>query len=78
MLAKLEVSENDEEFSKKLKEFKLKIHNKENQLNIFSQFSDFISLIYKSRRTKFSKIKILELIAKHKRYIIEFRNSKAN
>ena len=78
MLAKLEVSENDEEFSKKLKEFKLKIHNKENQVNIFSQFSDFISLIYKSRRTKFSKIKILELIAKHKRYITEFRNSKAN
>ena len=78
MLAKLEVSENDEEFSKKLKEFKLKIHNKENQVNIFSQFSNFVSLIYKSRRTKFSKIKILELIAKHKRYITEFRNSKAN
>jgi len=56
----------------------LKIHNKENQINIFSQFSDFISLIYKSKRTKFSKIKILELIAKHKRYITEFRNSKIN
>ena len=78
MLAKLEVSENDEEFSKKLKELKLKIHNKENQVNIFSQFSDFVSLIYKSRRTKFSKIKILERIAKHKRYITEFRHSKAN
>ena len=78
MLAKLEINENDEEFSEKLKEFKLKIHNKENQINIFSQFSDFISLIYKSRRTKFSKIKILELIAKHKKYITEFRNSKTN
>ena len=78
MLAKLEINENDEEFSEKLKEFKLNIHNKENQINIFSQFSDFISLIYKSRRTKFSKIKILELIAKHKKYITEFRNSKAN
>ena len=78
MLAKLEINENDEEFSEKLKEFKLYIHNKENQINIFSQFSDFISLIYKSRRTKFSKIKILELIAKHKKYITEFRNSKTN
>ena len=78
MLDKLEIDENDEEFSKKLKELKLKIHNKENQVNIFSQFSDFVSLIYKSRRTKFSKIKILELIAKHKRYITEFRNNKAN
>ena len=78
MLAKLEINENDEEFSEKLKEFKLNIHNKENQINIFSQFSDFISLIYKSRRTKFSKIKILELIAKHKKYITEFRNSKTN
>ena len=78
MLAKLEINEKDEEFSEKLKEFKLNIHNKENQINIFSQFSDFISLIYKSRRTKFSKIKILELIAKHKKYITEFRNSKTN
>ena len=78
MLAKLEINEDDEEFSEKLKEFKLNIHNKENQINIFSQFSDFISLIYKSRRTKFSKIKILELIAKHKKYITEFRNSKTN
>ena len=77
MLAKLEINENDEEFSEKLKEFKLKIHNKENQINIFSQFSDFISLIYKSRRTKFSKLKILEIIAKHKKYITEFKNNKS-
>ena len=78
MLAKLEVYDTDEEFSTKLKEIKQNILNKENKISIFSQFSDFISLIYKSRRTKFSKIKILELIAKHKRYITEFRNSKAN
>ena len=78
MLAKLEVYDTDEEFSTKLKEIKQNILNKENKISIFSQFSDFVSLIYKSRRTKFSKIKILELIAKHKRYITEFRNSKIN
>ena len=77
MLDKLEIDENDEEFSKKLKELKLKIHNKENQVNIFSQFSDFISLIYQTRKNKFSKLKILEIIAKHKKYITEFRNNKS-
>ena len=78
MLAKLEVNDTDEQLLSKLEEFKRNILNKDSKISIFSQFSDFISLIYKSRRTKFSKIKILELIAKHKRYITEFRNSKAN
>ena len=44
---------------------------------IFSQFSDFISLIYQTRKNKFSKLKILEIIAKHKKYITEFRNNKS-
>ena len=77
MLVKLEINENDEEFSTKLKEFKLNIHNKENKINIFSQFSEFISLIYQTKKTKFSKLKILEIIAKHKKYITEFKNSKS-
>ena len=77
MLAKLEVYDTDEEFSTKLKEIKQNILNKENKISIFSQFSDFISLIYQTRKNKFSKLRILEIIAKHKKYITEFRNSKS-
>ena len=77
MLAKLEVYDTDEEFSTKLKEIKQNILNKENKISIFSQFSDFISLIYQTRKNKFSKLKILEIIAKHKKYIKEFRNNKS-
>jgi len=77
MLAKLEVYDTDEEFSTKLKEIKQNILNKENKISIFSQFSDFISLIYQTRKNKFSKLKILEIIAKHKKYITEFRNNKS-
>ena len=77
MLAKLEVYDTDEEFSIKLKEIKQNILNKENKISIFSQFSDFISLIYQTRKNKFSKLKILEIIAKHKKYITEFRNNKS-
>ena len=46
-------------------------------MNIFSQFSEFISLIYQTKKTKFSKLKILEIIAKHKKYITEFKNNKS-
>ena len=74
---KLEVYDTDEEFSTKLKEIKQNILNKENKISIFSQFSDFISLIYQTRKNKFSKLKILEIIAKHKKYITEFRNNKS-
>ena len=77
MLAKLAVYDTDEEFSTKLKEIKQNILNKENKISIFSQFSDFISLIYQTRKNKFSKLKILEIIAKHKKYITEFRNNKS-
>ena len=77
MFAKLEVYDTDEEFSTKLKEIKQNILNKENKISIFSQFSDFISLIYQTRKNKFSKLKILEIIAKHKKYITEFRNNKS-
>ena len=78
MFAKLELDENNnDEFSIKLKEIKQNILNKENKISIFSQFSDFISLIYQTRKNKFSKLKILEIIAKHKKYITEFRNNKS-
>ena len=77
MLAKLEVYDTDEEFSTKLKEIKQNILNKENKISIFSQFSDFMSLLYQARKTKFSKLKILEIIAKHKKYITEFKNTKS-
>ena len=78
MFAKLELDENNnDEFAIKLSEIKKSIMSKDNKMNIFSQFSEFMSLFYQARKTKFSKIKILELIAKHKKYITEFRNSKS-
>ena len=77
MLAKLEVNDTDEQLSSKLEEFKRNILNKDSKISIFSQFSDFISLIYQTKKNKFSKLKILEIIAKHKKYITEFKNSKS-
>ena len=78
MFDKLELDENNnDEFSIKLKEIKKHIQDKDNKMSIFSQFSDFMSLLYQTRKTKFSKLKILEIIAKHKKYITEFRNNKS-
>ena len=78
MFAKLELDENNnDEFSIKLKEIKKHIQDKDNKMSIFSQFSDFMSLLYQTRKTKFSKLKILEIIAKHKKYITEFKNTKS-
>ena len=78
MFAKLELDENNnDEFSIKLKEIKKHIQDKDNKMSIFSQFSDFMSLLYQARKTKFSKLKILEIIAKHKKYITEFKNNKS-
>ncbi len=77
MLAKLEVDDTDEQLLSKLEEFKKNILKKDSKMNIFSQFSEFISLIYQTKKTKFSKLKILEIIAKHKKYITEFRNNKS-
>jgi len=36
-----------------------------------------ITISLKERKNKFSKLKILEIIAKHKKYITEFRNNKS-
>lgn len=77
MLAKLEVNDTDEQFLSKLEEIKRNILNKDSKMSIFSQFSEFISLICQTKKTKFSKLKIFEIIAKHKKYITEFRNSKS-
>ena len=78
MFAKLELDENNnDEFSIKLKEIKKHIQDKDNKMSIFSQFSEFMSLFYQARKTKFSKLKILEIIAKHKKYITEFKNTKS-
>ena len=77
MLAKLEVNDTDEQLLSKLEEFKRNILNKDSKISIFSQFSDFISLIYQTKKNKFSKLKILEIIAKHKKYITEFKNCKS-
>ena len=77
MLAKLEVNDTDEQFLSKLEEIKRNILNKDSKMSIFFQFSEFISLIYQTKKTKFSKLKILEIIAKHKKYITEFKNSKS-
>ena len=77
MFAKLELDENNDELSLKFKEIEKHILDKDNKMSIFSQFSDFMSLLYQARRTKFSKLKILEIIAKHKKYITEFKNNKS-
>ena len=77
MFAKLELDENNDELSLKFKEIEKHILDKDNKISIFSQFSDFMSLLYQARRTKFSKLKILEIIAKHKKYITEFKNNKS-
>ena len=77
MFAKLELDENNDELSLKFKEIEKHILDKDNKMSIFSQFSDFMSLLYQARRTKFSKLKILEIIAKHKKYITEFKNTKS-
>ena len=76
MFAKLELDENNDELSLKFKEIEKHILDKDNKMSIFSQFSDFMSLLYQARRTKFSKLKLLEIIAKHKKYITEFKNNK--
>ena len=77
MFAKLELDENNDELSLKFKEIEKHILDKDNKMSIFSQFSDFMSLLYQARRTKFSKLKLLEIIAKHKKYITEFKNNKS-
>lgn len=74
MFNKLELKENnDDEFAKKLKEIKRNILNNDNKISIFSQFSEFMFLLCTNRKTKFSKLKILEIIANHKKYITEFK-----
>ena len=77
MFAKLELDENNNELSLKFKEIEKHILDKDNKMSIFSRFSDFMSLLYQARKTKFSKLKILEIIAKHKKYITEFKNTKS-
>ena len=74
MFDKLEIAEDDQEFSVKLKEFKKKLLNKEDKSNIFSQVSELMSLLYTSKKTKFSKSQILQIIAKHRKYITEYKN----
>ena len=74
MANKLEINENsDIELQKKLKEIKENLRKGENRSSIFSQFSELATLVLHANKRKFSKIQILELIAKHKKYIIEFR-----
>ena len=74
MFDKLEIAEDNQEFSVKLKEFKKKLLNKEDKSNIFSQVSELMSLLYTSKKTKFSKSQILQIIAKHRKYITEYKN----
>lgn len=74
MASKLEISENsDIKLQKKLKEIKENLRKGENRSSIFSQFSELATLVLNTNKRKFSKIQILELIAKHKKYIMEFR-----
>ena len=40
-------------------EFKRNILNKDSKISIFSQFSDFIFLIYQTKKNKFTKLTIV-------------------
>ncbi|WP_022820167.1 TetR/AcrR family transcriptional regulator [Fusobacterium russii] len=77
MFEKLELDEKgNSELSAKIENFKKNLLEGENRENIFSHFTDVISSLPISRKSKFSRSQILELVAKHKRYITELYQKK--
>lgn len=77
MFEKLELNEKENtELSAKIEEFKKNLLKGEGRTNIFSNFTDIISSLPISRKTKFSRSQILELVAKHKKYITELYQKK--
>lgn len=73
MFKKLNLNENDKEFSNQILNFKNSLMKNENRENIFYSFSNLIDLFSKSKGSSLSRSQILTLIAKHKKYITEFR-----
>lgn len=73
MFKKLNLNENDKEFSNQILNFKNSLMKNENRENIFYSFSNLIDLFSKSKSSSLSRSQILTLIAKHKKYITEFR-----
>ena len=77
MFEKLELNEEENtELSSKIEKFKKDLLKGEDRSNIFSHFTDIISSLSVSRKTKFSRSQILEIIAKHKKYITELYQKK--
>lgn len=73
MFKKLNLNENDKEFSNQILNFKNSLMKNENRENIFYSFSNLIALFSKSKISSLSRSQILTLIAKHKKYITELR-----
>lgn len=75
MLSKLTSNRNSSNVDMilKVREFKENLLKGENRSNIFLQFSELVSLFLKSGSQKVSRMQTLELIAKHKKYITEFK-----
>lgn len=77
MFQKLELDEeNNNELSDKIRDLKEDLKNGKNRTNIFSHFTDIISFLSISRKSKFSRSQILNIIAKHKKYITEQSHKK--
>lgn len=77
MFEKLEIDEEgNAELSSKIKKFKKDLLIGENRADLFSHFTDIISFLNISRKAKFSRTQILELVARHKKYITELYTKK--
>lgn len=77
MFQKLKLNtENNAALNEKIKELKKDLIKGENRKNIFEHFTGIISFLSISREAKFSKSQILEIIARHKKYITELNQKK--
>lgn len=75
MLSKLclDKSSSNMDMILRVRKFKETLLKGENRSNIFLQFSELVSIFIKSGNSKFSRMKTLELIARHKKYITDLK-----
>lgn len=77
MFEKLELDEKENiELATKIKEFKNDLLKGKNRVDIFSNFTDIVSSLPLTRKSKFSRSQVLEVVAKHKKYITELYQKK--
>lgn len=77
MFEKLELDEKENiELATKIKEFRNDLLKGKNRVDIFSNFTDIVSSLPLTRKSKFSKSQVLEIVAKHKKYITELYQKK--